>query len=115
MVDGRAIPAGRVEPLKPPATGITPWERGRMEATRTELPWAEPSRAEPTEGEEATERTLAIFRDFHYRIDEASGRIVVEVRDPVTGELIRQIPPEEMLRVLRSIHAFLGLRVDHRV
>lgn len=115
MVDGRAILAGRVEPLKPQATGIPAWERGRIEATRTEPPWVEPSRAEPTEGEDATERTIAIFRDFHYRIDEVSGRIVVEVRDAVTGELIRQIPPEEMLRVLRSIRAFLGLRVDHRV
>lgn len=110
MVDGYAVPAGRVEPLRPQGFEPATWESGRMEAARVE-----PSQPASTEEAEAAERTIRIFRDFHYRIDEASGRIVVEIRDGVSGELIRQVPPEEMLRVARSIQAFLGLQIDRRV
>ena len=36
-------------------------------------------------------------------VDQSSGRIVVQVRDPVTGDLIRQIPSDEALRIARSL------------
>ena len=36
-------------------------------------------------------------------IDESTGNIVVEVRNTVTGEVLRQIPTEEALRIARNI------------
>lgn len=40
-------------------------------------------------------------RSLEFRVDEDSGRTVVSVRDSQTGELIRQIPSEEVLRMAR--------------
>ncbi len=36
-------------------------------------------------------------------VDEASGQVVVQVRDPVSGDLIRQIPSDEALRIARNL------------
>ena len=36
---------------------------------------------------------------LEFRVDERSGRVVVKVHDSVTGEVIRQIPNEETLRI----------------
>ena len=41
----------------------------------------------------------SIGRSLQFRVDENSGRVVVSVRDPSTGELIRQIPSEDALRI----------------
>jgi flagellar protein FlaG len=43
-------------------------------------------------------------RALEFRIDSASGRTVISVRDAETGDLIRQIPAEEALRLSRSLH-----------
>lgn len=57
--------------------------------------------------------TARIFdRTFRFHVDEESGRIVVRVFNSVTGELIGQIPPEEVLRVAAGIREFLGLLLD---
>ena len=42
-------------------------------------------------------------RDLQFRVDDESGRVVVSVRDSETGELIRQIPNEEVLRIAQAI------------
>lgn len=41
----------------------------------------------------------SVARSLEFRVDAASGRTVVSVRDAETGELIRQIPSEEVLRL----------------
>ena len=42
-------------------------------------------------------------RDLRFRLDESSGRTVITVVNPNTGEVIRQIPPEEMMAAARSL------------
>ena len=42
-------------------------------------------------------------RDLQFRVDDESGRVVVSVRDSETGELIRQIPNEEVLRIAKAL------------
>lgn len=41
----------------------------------------------------------SVHRSLEFRVDSASGRTVLTVRDSATGELIRQIPGEEVLRL----------------
>lgn len=41
----------------------------------------------------------SVSRSLEFRVDAASGRTVVSVRDSQTGDLIRQIPGEEVLRL----------------
>jgi flagellar protein FlaG len=45
----------------------------------------------------------SVGRQLEYRIDDASGETVVTVRDVATGDLIRQIPGEEVLRLARAL------------
>jgi flagellar protein FlaG len=42
-------------------------------------------------------------RALEFRVDGDTGRLVVTVRDPATGDTIRQIPSEEALAVARSL------------
>ncbi|MCY1280284.1 FlaG protein [compost metagenome] len=45
----------------------------------------------------------SIQRDLSFRVDDSSGRIVVEVRDQSSGDVIRQIPSEEALQLLKHL------------
>ena len=38
-------------------------------------------------------------RDLQFTVDEDSGRTVIKVLDTETKQVIRQIPPEELLRI----------------
>jgi flagellar protein FlaG len=44
----------------------------------------------------------SVGRSLEFKLDDDSGRMVVSVRDSETGELIRQIPGEDALRLARS-------------
>ena len=43
-------------------------------------------------------------RQLNFSIDESSNRAVVKVTDTETGELIRQVPSDEVLKMARRIH-----------
>ena len=53
--------------------------------------------------------------DFSISVDEDSGMIVVRITDAVTGEIVKQIPPRELLEADRSMERIVGLLVDDRV
>ena len=42
-------------------------------------------------------------RDLQFSVDQETGRTVVTVRDSSTGEIIRQIPDVEALRIAQSL------------
>ncbi len=44
-------------------------------------------------------------RDLEFRVDEASDRVVISVRDERTGELIRQIPDATALRIAQRLES----------
>jgi len=46
--------------------------------------------------------------------DESSGHMVVQLMDPNTGEVIRTLPSEELLRLARSFE-MLGNKLVHQV
>lgn len=41
-------------------------------------------------------------RELEFSIDEASGRIILRVKHAESGEVIRQIPAEELLNISRA-------------
>jgi len=45
----------------------------------------------------------SVGRSLHFSIDEQSGETVVSVRDAETGEVIRQIPSAEALRLAQAL------------
>lgn len=54
-----------------------------------------------------------VDRNLEFEVDESSGRIIIRVTDGKTGELIREIPPEEMGSSSRdSLGQLVGLLFD---
>ena len=53
-------------------------------------------------------------RELDFRVDADTNRMVVTVRDQNTGEVIRQIPSEEILRIARSLPSPIERLVDLR-
>lgn len=54
-------------------------------------------------------------RELRFSIDDNSGRTVITVTDPETEEVIRQIPPEEVLRIAESLEDNSGVLLSAQV
>ncbi|MDO8958446.1 MAG: flagellar protein FlaG [Rhodocyclaceae bacterium] len=50
-----------------------------------------------------------VSNNLNFSIDDSTGKTVVRVTDGETGELIRQIPSEEMLDIAQSLDRMQGL------
>jgi flagellar protein FlaG len=55
-----------------------------------------------------------VSRSLEFHVDDASGRMVCSVRDAATGDLIRQIPNEEVLRLAELAHDETIVLVNER-
>jgi uncharacterized FlaG/YvyC family protein len=51
-------------------------------------------------------------RSLSLSVDEVAGDIVTRVLNPNTGELIRSIPSEEMLRISKNLMSIEGLLIN---
>ncbi|MCO6055429.1 flagellar protein FlaG [Pseudomonas sp. MOB-449] len=47
--------------------------------------------------------TQSIRRSLSFNLDDSTGRVVVKVTDSVSGEVIRQIPSEDALKLAESL------------
>ena len=56
----------------------------------------------------------AFNKAIKFQIHDETEKLVVEIVDRETGNVIKQIPPEEMLRIAESVQEFLGLVVDEK-
>lgn len=94
-----ALPAGNTPPMA-----------GR------DLPPREPP-ISAADVERAVERLVELMsqtqRSLRFRVDEASGRTVITVLDAETNEIVRQIPPPELLAVVRHFER-VGALLDAR-
>ncbi|MFM2579974.1 flagellar protein FlaG [Vibrio fortis] len=55
--------------------------------------------------EKMNEFISSINKGVAFKVDEESGRDVVTIYEATTGDIIRQIPDEEMLEILRRLAA----------
>ena len=53
-------------------------------------------------------------RDLSFSMDDKLNRTIIQVRSATTGEVVRQIPDETVLKVAHSIEAFKGLLLNER-
>ncbi|MNR63382.1 flagellar protein FlaG [compost metagenome] len=51
----------------------------------------------------------SIQRDLNFALDDSTGRVVVKVTDAVSGDVIRQIPSEDALRLAESLEEVRSL------
>ncbi|MCX7930292.1 MAG: flagellar protein FlaG [Chlorobi bacterium] len=69
------------------------------------------------------ERTIATFldamqRQIQFVVDKETRRTIIKIVDPQTKEVVRQIPPDEALRISRMISRLVsdrGAVTDERI
>jgi flagellar protein FlaG len=104
-------------PVAPAIAGAQP-----AQSARPQMPAQPPTQAKPKQQPvdiEAVAKQLESFlkrvsRELEFHVDEASGRMVCSVRDAQTGDLIRQIPNEEVLRMAELAHDETIVLVNER-
>lgn len=52
--------------------------------------------------------------DLQFSVHEGSGRIMVTVKDATTGQVIREVPPSDILNLASKLDEMIGLIFDER-
>ena len=92
----------------PPATTqAAPVDAARtsvVQATEQAAAQREPTVVEVKQAARQLETFMASMnRYLEFRVDQDSGRTIVTVKDKSTGEVVRQIPSEEVLRLAHNL------------
>ena len=51
----------------------------------------------------------SVQRDINFNVDDSSGRVVINVTEAASGDVIRQIPSEEALRLSENLSEIRSL------
>ena len=101
-------------PAAAPASGERPVAAGNALPPGGEPPPPAPPSADLSRAIAVLNRFLADSqRSFRFQVDDASGRTIVRIVNPETGEVVRQIPSDDVLaaaRALRDAGSLLNLR-----
>lgn len=74
------------------------------------------SREEIDEKVDKLNSTMELFnRKFHFKVHEKTNRVIVQVLNSETGEIISEIPPEKVLDMMAGMEKAIGLIVDAKV
>lgn len=92
------------------ATSYGKVEKSKEEATEAAIQLAQERKELNDEErvkmvEKVNEFISSLNRGVAFKVDEESGRDVVTIYETTTGDIIRQIPDEEMLEILRRLAA----------
>ena len=66
-------------------------------------------------GKMQSSRIDSLNRKVDYHIEQDSNKLVIKIRDKETGEIIKQIPEEEFLRLTNRISDFNKTMLDQTV
>lgn len=104
---GKTAPAG---PERPGARGeLERADAGERPAQRNE----EVDKKLLEEAVEKANRTMETYNtELQFVIHEESGELMVKVIDSRDGSVIREVPPEYVLRLVAHIKRMLGLIID---
>ncbi len=94
----------------PAGTGMSPKDEA------AEKPVHEPSAADLKELAADVQENLKFINDvdLQFSVHEASGQVMVVVREGSTGKLIREIPPKEVLDLAAKFDEMVGLIMDRK-
>lgn len=81
-----------------------------------------PSQSSPQVDEARIERIAeamdnyvkSVQRELNIRVDHESGKVMVKVLSRDTGEVIREIPPEELLKLASRMEEMAGVLLNRR-
>ena len=63
------------------------------------------------------QNNLKVLHDVNlqFSVHQTSGQVIVAVTDRQTGELIREIPSREMLKLSAKLEEMMGLLFDQKI
>jgi len=115
----RALPGGVTV-----ADAVKPHQaEGRdKEAVKVELPKTALKELSPAEQEERAKAAAdkinefieSFTRDLQFTIDKDTDRVVVKVVNRKSGDVIRQIPSEEALKIAKALDELKGLIITEK-
>jgi len=87
-----------------PAAAVNTAKSSVAQATQQAAVQREPTIVEVKQAARQLETFMeSMNRYLEFRVDEDSGRTIVTVKDKTTGDVIRQIPSEEVLRLAQNL------------
>ena len=113
--------AESIKPLKEPAQIIqaVPAKENESPGMTRDAVKSErqPDMVETAEIVAEVQKSINMIRqtDLQFSIHGETGRLMVKVMDESTGEVVREIPPEEALDLAANLDAMVGLIFDGHV
>jgi flagellar protein FlaG len=105
----------KVAPTPAPAPMRSAPTKAEQPVTAPSAP-AAPSAAELKQAvSELQQKTRVTSPDLQFSIDEDTGQTVIKITDATTKEVIRQIPPEEVIRLNKELDRMQGLLLHKQV
>ena len=107
-----------VSSLPPPSVGAAP--APALEETKAVQPiQAKPAPPTQQQLEAAVKEVARVVQpkasNLDFSVDHDSGKTIVRITDRQTGEMIRQIPSEEMVELAKSLDRMQGLLMRQKV
>lgn len=88
----------------PSAEVERPVVAGQVEAEQVKAEQLAPSREQIEHALSSIQQSVqSVRRSLDFRVDDSSGRVVVKVTDSESGDVIRQMPTEEALKLAESL------------
>ena len=104
-----------LKPAQRPRQGTAPSEEKRAADADKE------TKVQPLDKEQVSaltdqlnEKLGQMDANFHVSVDDASGMMLVRITDTETGEIVRQVPPQQVLDASVSMDKIIGLLVNDR-
>ena len=107
-----------VKSLAPPAQERAPTVRGAPQHRKEDVKAKKaPDLSHLSEEVANVQKNLRMIHDvdLQFKVHEPTGEVIVTVRDESTGEVIREIPPQEILNLAARLDAMVGLIFDQKV
>ncbi|MCX7946178.1 MAG: flagellar protein FlaG [Hydrogenophilus sp.] len=93
------------------AASLSPGERNIEEASA----FSPNRRQEIEEAAKRVERMIATLnRNLQFQVDEETKKLVIKVIDAATKEVIKQIPPQELIEIAKALDKVQGLLVREK-
>lgn len=104
--DDKSLPKAKRETLNAQSANVPPIDT----TTTSQLAQDNKDKEEPSTAEEIKKavdegNTLlqAVRRNLQFQVDESTKEVVIKVVDSESGEIVRQIPSEEMLAFIKRL------------
>ena len=102
---------GSTEQARPPTPPAQEEKGGSDQNARPDLPFHV---VEEIAGNLQSNLNAIHNVDLQFSVHDSSGRIMVTVKDGTTGQVIREVPPSDILNLAAKLDEMIGLIFDER-